>query len=181
MASELKTYGDAARVQDVLPLVEILTAKETWFLQNLPKSSAKDTIHGVMTDTLRAAASQAVKEADDYTNLVLTTPTRRDNIVEIIAVPIKVGHTTQQVQHYHGVNEKARQTAKAMADWGNAAEYDIVRSTLASGVSGTAPKMSFGWSGLTSYGKGFMLRLYENIMQAMSKNLLGQTFASCAG
>lgn len=138
----LRSYGDASRVESVRPLVEILTAKETWFLQNLEKTRTLDTVHETLTDTLRTAASQAVAETGDYTNLALTTPTRLTNIVENIAVPFRVGRTQQLIAHHHGQNEKARQTAKALADWGNAAEFDILRSTLTSGVSGTAPKMS---------------------------------------
>lgn len=42
---------------------------------------------------------------------------------------------------YTGQNELARQTTKSLVDWGNAAEFDLVRSTLTSGASGTAPKM----------------------------------------
>src|SRR3990167_9906564 len=96
LANMLQTYGDPSRVQDVMPLIEILTAKETWFLANLQKSSAKDTIHGVLTDTLRTAATQAVAEGTDFTNLSTTQPTRVDNIVEIVAVPFRVSRTAQQ-------------------------------------------------------------------------------------
>ena len=52
-----------------------------------------------------------------------------------------VTRTAQQIQFYHGENELARQTTKALIDWGNAAEFDLVRSTLTSGASGTAPTM----------------------------------------
>ena len=142
LANMLQTYGDANRVQSVLPLIEILTAKENWFLTNLQKSSTSDTIHGVFTDTLRTVSSAAVDEGSDFTNLGRTTATRRDNIVESIAIPFRVSRMQQMVQHYHGQNEKARQLAKALSDWGNAAEFDILRSTLVSGLSGTVPKMS---------------------------------------
>ena len=138
----LRSYGDVTRIQDVQPLVEILTAKENWFLTNLSKTVAKDTIHGVLDDVLRTPATQAVAEVEDYTNLSLVTPTRRNNIVENIAIPFRVGKTQQMIGHLHGQNEKARQLTKAMMDWANSAEYDILRSTLVSGVSGTVPKMS---------------------------------------
>jgi len=138
----LQTYGDSSRVQSVLPLVEILTAKENWFLANLQKAQAKDTIHGVLTDTLRTAATASVAEGTDFTYGARTQPTRTDNIVQINAIPFRVTKTAQQVQRYHGQNEKARQLTKALVDWGNAAEFDIVRSTLASGLSGTTPRMS---------------------------------------
>jgi hypothetical protein len=138
----LRSYGDSAIKQDVLGLVEILTAREDWFLSNLGKTVAISTVHSSLTDTLRTAASQAVAEGEDFTNLARTTTTLVTNIVEKIAIPFKVDRTQQLVQHYYGEDELARQTTKALAEWGNAAEFDVVRSTLVSGQSGTTPKMS---------------------------------------
>ena len=80
-------------------------------------------------------------EEADYVNLERTSPSLVANIVEIVAVPFRVDNTAAQVQYYHGENELARQTTKALAEWGNAVEFDLVRSTLTSGTSGTVPKM----------------------------------------
>lgn len=138
----LRTYGDQSRIVDVQPLVEILTASDNWFLNNLQKTQAYDTVHRNMVDTLATAASAAVEEAADYTYGSLTTPTFLTNIVENIARPFKVSRTQMMIKHFHNQNEKARQTTKELQNWANAAEFDILRSTLASGVSGTAPTMS---------------------------------------
>lgn len=139
----LTTYGDrSAREDVVLNAVEILTAKETQIANMIGESTAIATIHSYLTDTLRAAASQAVAEEGDYTALTTTTPSRLTNIVEIVAIPFKVSRTQQDISHYHGRNELERQTEKALMDWGNSMEFDLVRSTLVSGASGTAPKMS---------------------------------------
>ena len=108
----------------------------------LPKSSAKDTIHSVLTDTYRTAASAAVAEDTDYTSVTRTSPSRVTNVIQNIAIPFQVTRTQQLVDHYHGENELARQTAKAMVDWHNAVEYDLVHSTLTSGQSGATPKLS---------------------------------------
>lgn len=145
MASDaiLRTYGDVSVREDVvLNAVEIITAKETQISNIIQKSQAIALVHNYLVDTLRTAASQAVKEADDYTNLQLTTPSRLTNVVEHIAVPFKVTRAQQRAQHYHGQDEKERQTSKALMDFGNSMEFDLVRSTLVSGVSGTIPKMS---------------------------------------
>ena len=149
MPAILNSYLDTTRKDDVLSLVEILTAKENYFLNNLGKNSAKETTHQTMTDTLRTAASGAVTESADYTNLARTTPTLVPNVVQIVAIPFRVSKTQQQIQHYHEQNELSRQTTKALMDWGNAAEFDLVRSTLVSGESGTAPKMNGIISGIS--------------------------------
>lgn len=135
------TTNDAIK-EDVLGIVEILTATESWFLNNFGKTVAINPIHTVLTDTLRTAASAAVGEQDDFVPLTRTQPSRVINYVEKIAIPFKVSRTEQLVQHYYGEDELARQTTKALTEWGSAAEFDLVRSTLASGPSGTAQTMS---------------------------------------
>ncbi len=139
----LRTYGDVSAREDVvMNAIEILTARETQIYNMLGKTTAINTIHAYLTDTLRAAASQAVEEAADYTALTNSTPSRLTNIVEIVAVPFKVSRTQQDITHYQGQNELQRQTEKALMDWANAAEFDLVRGTLTSGASGTAPKLA---------------------------------------
>ena len=143
MSLEVLTYGDVSRKESVvLNAIEILTAKETQLFNMLGKTSCIDTIHSYLTDTLRTVASQAVAEEADYTNLQRTTPSRKTNIVQITAIPFAVSRTQQEIEHYHGQNELQRQTSKALLEWANSAEYDLLRSTLVSGISGTTPKMS---------------------------------------
>ena len=139
----LRTYGDVSAKEDVVKnSIELLTAQETQIYNKLGKTVAINTIHAYLVDTLLTAGSLAVGEAEDYTATANTTPTRLTNIVELVAKNFKVSRTQQDIQHYQGENELARQTTKAMKDWANAAEFDLIRSTLVSGVSGTAPKMS---------------------------------------
>jgi hypothetical protein len=64
------------------------------------------------------------------------------NIVEFIAIPYRVSYAQSWSEKYTGQDELTRQTTKAITDWGNSAEFDILRSTLVSGVSGTTPKMN---------------------------------------
>lgn len=153
VASTLLTYGDSSRREDVvLNAIEILTATESQIMNQLGKTAAIDTVHSFLTDTLATAASAAVEMGAAYTYTTRTTPSRQTNIVEEIAIPIQVSRPQQVVQHYHGQNELQRQLNKALLEWGNAAEFDIVRSTLVSGISGTAAKMQGleNWVGTTS-------------------------------
>jgi hypothetical protein len=141
--NHLRTYGDLSRVEDVvLRAIEILTATEKKIQKMLGYSEAKDTIHHYQVDVLKAVGSSAVPESGDYTLGARTTPTRLTNLIEIIAIPFAVTRTQQEVQHYQGKNELSRQVEKAIMEWSNDFEYDLVRSTLVSGASGTAPKMS---------------------------------------
>lgn len=145
MASDaiLRTYGDLAIREDVvLNAIEILTAQENQISNMLQKTVAIAMVHIYLRDTLRTAASAAVGEAEDYTASANSTPTRGANVVQVMSIPFKITRAQQIAQHYHGQNEKERQTQKALKDFGNSLEFDLVRSTLVSGISGTIAKMS---------------------------------------
>lgn len=137
----LRSYGDVSRRESVLPLVTILTAKEKSITNLLGTEKAINTVHTTLLDVLDTPGSGAVAEAADYTALALVTPTRLDNILEVVAKPFKVSRTQQNIEHYQGGNELARQTDKKMMDYANSVEFDLVRSTLVSGASGTVAKM----------------------------------------
>ena len=143
VTSAYQTYGDVSRVEDVvLNAIELLTAQETSILTMLRKTEAKDTVHAYLTDTLSTPASSAVQQGADYSFNSITPPARLTNIVEEVARPFRITQVQNDVSHYQGGNETERQVVKAMKEWGNSAEFDLVRSTLVSGVSGTVAKMS---------------------------------------
>ena len=143
IASALQTYGDLSKREDVvLNAIEILTAEENTIQNLLGKSKAINMVHSFLVDTLATPGSLAVEQGADFTLATLSTPTRLTNIVEEIAKAILVTRPEEMVQSYSGENELSRQTVKSLKDWGNALEFDLVRSTLASGVSGTVAKMS---------------------------------------
>ncbi len=167
MANILNTFGDVSRKESVvLNAVEILTATETQIFNMLGKSNAINTVHSYQTDTLRTATGTPVSESGDYVNKACSTPVKLTNLTNIIAVPFAVTRTQQAVQHYQGGNELTRQTNKALKDWANDAEFNLVRSTLTSGASGTAPTMSKQTSSLTKNIKKHTINLLE-----LKKNL----------
>ena len=139
----LRTYGDVTQRPSVMPLIEYLTAQETQVFNTLGKTKAIQVYHQTQLDTLRTMAVNGfvVEQGADYSASANTTPTLLGNWCEIIGIDFRVTRTQQATQHYSGENELARQKTKALKDWGNQAEYDLIRSTLVSGVSGTAPTM----------------------------------------
>lgn len=139
----LQTYGDVSRKEDVvLNAVELLTAVEEQIANSLGKTKAIDMVHSFLVDTLASAGSLAVEQSTDFTLSTRTTPTRLTNIVEEIAQPFQVSRPQEVVQHYQGTNMTQYQLNKALKEWGNGLEFDLVRATLVSGVSGTVAKMN---------------------------------------
>lgn len=139
----LRSYSDTSIKEDVLDAIETLTAQENWLLNNLGKTTAASTTHEWQTDTLMTVSSGGltVAEGADASLTALTTPSRVTNITEIIRKDFGVTRTQRKVAHYGFEDPYIYQTTKAMKDWGNHAEYELLRSTLTSGVSGTAPSM----------------------------------------
>jgi hypothetical protein len=138
-----QTYGDATIKTDVvLNSVEILSAVEDGIFAKLEKTKAIAMVHSYSVDSLATPGSLAVQQGADFSYAALTTPSLLSNIVQEVARPIRVTRPQVAVEHYHGQNELERQTAKALMDFTNGAEFDLVRSTLVSGVSGTVAKMS---------------------------------------
>lgn len=139
----VRSFGDVSRKEDVvLNAIEILTARENQIFNMLGKTEAIDTVHSYLTDTLDAPALNARTEADDYSYGARTTPSRLTNIVQHLQKPFAVSDTQRDIQKYHGRDELQRQTEKALLEFANDAEFNLVRSTLTSGASGTAPAMS---------------------------------------
>ncbi len=138
-----QTYGDATIKTDVvLDSVGIISAREDGVFAMLGKTNAIAMIHSYPVDTLAAPGSQAVEQGQDFTYLARTSPTLLTNLVEEIAIPIRVTRPQIAVQHFHGQNELDRQLAKGLMEFTNAVEFDLVRATQASGVSGTAQSMN---------------------------------------
>lgn len=137
----LRTYGDVTIKPDVVALVELLTALESWFLNNLGKTQATGPVLQTQIDTLPTADSLAIEEGTDLSLGAVTTPSFLTNIVQHVARSFGVSDVQRKVAHFNGEDELAYQTMKAAKQLGNGLEVDIVRSTLVSGTSGTKPKM----------------------------------------
>lgn len=134
----LPTFTDTNIVTDVSRLIEILTARENYFVTNLQKVRATAMVHSYQTDTLAAVGSLKVTEGDDLTAAALTTPSRLTNLVQESAKAFFVSDAQRAVEHFSGTDELARQTEKAIMELANSMEYDLVRSTAVSAASGTA-------------------------------------------
>lgn len=143
VSNALQTYGDLTIKTDIVEnSVEIISAREDGIYSLLEKTTAIAMVHAYPIDTLQTAATIGVEQATDFTYGARTTPTLLTNIVEEFAIPIRVSRPQMRVQHYHGQNELTRQLAKGMMEFTNGLEFDLVRSTLVSGASGTVAKMS---------------------------------------
>lgn len=142
MAGELRTYGDPSIVTDVQKEIELLTPQENLLLRSLQKTTALSEVHQWQDDTLASAGSSAVTQYKAFTPDTLSVPTLRTNLIEQVYRAGSVTEAQQKVAHFSGKDEYSRQVTKQMINWSNAAEFDLLRSSLVSGASGTTSRMN---------------------------------------
>lgn len=137
----LRSFGDTSIVEDVLDLVEMLSPAEDTLFRTLGKSTAINTVHQWLVDTLSNNAA-AGEEAAQFSASALNNPTRSTNITENINYDFGVSDVQRAVDHYGFADRFAYEQEKAMKSWRNFAEQELLRGSLVSGVSGTAPQMA---------------------------------------
>jgi hypothetical protein len=141
MAAPEKTYDDQAIKEDVANEIENISPIENFFLKNLQKTKAKSTTHVTVVEELKTPATNAVVEGADTTFADRTRPTRVDNLTQIIEESFSVTDTERWVSHYGFDDRYAHEADKAMKEWGNDAEFAVVRETRQTGNASTARKM----------------------------------------
>lgn len=142
MANEIRTYGDQSIVTSVQEMVELLTPTENFLYKNLRRSTARAMVHQWQDDTLDSAGSGAAAEYVAFSPDAGTTPTLRSNVVMHELKSFSVTTAQRKVSHYNNEDAFSYQATKAMKSWTNKAEFDLLRSSLVSGVSATAPRMN---------------------------------------
>lgn len=135
------TYDDEAVREDLANYIENISPIENFFLKNLQKTTAEATTHVNLVDELKTPGRNAVVEGADTVFGSRTRPSRVDNLTQIIVEPYSVSSTERWVKHAGFEDRLAYEQDKAMKEWGNDAEYAIVRETRQSGNSSTARRM----------------------------------------
>ena len=129
---------DSSVKESVLDLITNISPTETYVLSNFERSTANDEFHFTPRDTLRSTSLRAGVEGADPT-YDGNDPTRALNMLHIIEVGFEVTDSEAATDRYGSPEDRvAYETEKALKDWGNFAEYALVRSTLVTGNNSTA-------------------------------------------
>lgn len=139
----LTTFDDTTRREDLLDFIHNISPKDRPFLTGAGRSTAKNTYHEWMTDTLDTRGDNAQPEDDNDapTYSALTQPSRVGNITQIIQKNFKVTSTQQAVDHAGQTNPFAYQKAKALEALLNDTEHALIRGSIASGTGSSARRM----------------------------------------
>ena len=128
------TYPDVARRESLLDIVVNIDPTETQLLSGLQRSSASNTLHEWVEDSLEAVGANAQAEGADAPTDGAANPTRKQNITQIFAKTAVVTNTELAVDRVGG-NKMAQEITKKIKALKNDIEYALVRGSIASGVA----------------------------------------------
>lgn len=132
---------DSSVKESVLDMITQVDPTENYLVSNLQRVSANDEFHLVPRDTLRTPTLKAGVEGADPT-YDGNDPTRALNVMHIIDVAFDVTDSEAATDRYGSPEDRvAYETEKALKDWGNFAEFALLRSTLITGNNSTARQM----------------------------------------
>lgn len=138
----LITVNDQTMVEDVTDLVVNVDYESTPFYSSLAESTATNTLHQWLQDTLASAADNAQAEGYTTSYTDITAPTRATNIVQLFGKEVRVSNTQQRVAHYGMGDPYTYQLQKKLKELARDIEKALVAGTRASGDSGVARRLN---------------------------------------
>jgi hypothetical protein len=162
---------DASVKESVLDLITNISPTENYFLSNLQRTSGNDEFHLVPRDTLRSPSLVAAVEGADPT-YDGNDPTTLLNMMHIISVGYEVTDSEAAVARYGSPEDRvAYETEKALKDWGDFAEFALVRSTIITGTGSAARQMRGLKSSLSIVTAQSGVSLSETILNTYLQNV----------
>jgi hypothetical protein len=131
------TYPDAARRESLLDIVVNIDPTEHQLVSGLQRSTATNTLHEWVEDSLEAVGNNAQPEGGDAPADVAGDPVRRQNITQIFSKTAVVTNTEAAVNRVGG-DRMAMEIVDKLKAMKNDIEYALVRGSIASGVASNA-------------------------------------------
>ena len=146
------TYAAAGLREDLIDLISNISPLETPMFSRFAKTKADARYHEWQTDSLAAAANNAIVEGADTDSPALTATTRTGNYTQISNKVWRVTDTMEAVKKAGRASEFSYQMAKKMKELARDMEYVLVNGTGNSGASGTARQLKgvLGWISTTN-------------------------------
>lgn len=137
-----QTYQSIGNREDLIDVIENISPVDTWFTSNSGSVRARARLHEWQTDSLSAAAANAVIEGDDATSVAITPTTRLTNSTQILRKVFQIADTQEAIDKAGRGSEISYQTVKHMKELARDIEYAlIINSAEVTGASGTARQL----------------------------------------
>lgn len=128
------TYPDVARRESLLDIVVNIDPTEQQLVSGLQRSSASNTLHEWIEDSLETTGNNAQAEGADAPADASGDPVRKQNITQIFSKTAVVSGTESAVDRVGG-DRMAMEIVDKLKALKNDIEYALVRGSIASGVA----------------------------------------------
>src|SRR3990167_3462058 len=138
--STFLTYAAIGRREDLSDIIYMISPVDTPFMASVPRTKADQTLHEWQTDSLAAAAANAVLEGDDATTDAATATTRLSNTCQISDKVPRVTGTMEAVSKAGRKSELAYQVAIRAKELKRDMENDIFANVAENTGSATVAR-----------------------------------------
>jgi hypothetical protein len=135
-----QTYTSIGNREDLSDVIYNISPTETPFMSSIGKTKATATYHEWQTDSLAAAAANAVVEGDAASDITVTPTTRVGNRTQISSKTIKISGTMEAINKAGRKSEKAYQLAKVSSELKRDMEKALLNNTVASAGNATTAR-----------------------------------------
>jgi hypothetical protein len=135
-----QTYTSIGNREDLSDVIYNISPTETPFMSSIGKTKATATYHEWQTDSLAAAAANAVVEGDTASDITISPTTRVGNRTQISSKTIKISGTMEAINRAGRKSEKAYQLAKVSAEIKRDMEKALLSNTVASAGNATTAR-----------------------------------------
>jgi len=135
------SYNQNGLREDLIDLITNISPTETPMLSRFGKKKATGKYHEWQSDSLAAAASNAIVEGSDSDSVAPVATVRTGNYTQISRKVWRTTDTMEAVKKAGRVSEFTYQMAKKMKELARDMEYAIVNGTGNSGASETAREL----------------------------------------
>ncbi len=135
-----QTYTSIGNREDLSDVIYNISPTETPFMSSIGKTKATATYHEWQTDSLAAAAANAVVEGDTASDITISPTTRVGNRTQISSKTIKISGTMEAINKAGRKSEKAYQLAKVSAEIKRDMEKALLSNTAASAGNATTAR-----------------------------------------
>jgi hypothetical protein len=111
-----QTYQSIGNREDLTDVIYNISPTDTPFMSSVGKTKASAVYHEWQTDSLAAAAQNAVVEGAAASSLTVSPTTRVGNRTQISSKTVKIAGTQEAIDKAGRKSEKAYQLAKASAE-----------------------------------------------------------------
>lgn len=136
------SYGDGSNRESLWDQIMDLDPTDTYVTSHSGSETISNKVHSWVNDPFVQQTTQTGTVELTDTTYAAVNPTLLQNTTQIIEFGVRVGATSENIDHAGFSNKFAREQLKAMKQWKQQLELSVVAGALVSGTGTAARKMN---------------------------------------